>query len=119
MMGPPLVVLGSGLEQWGRQLLLLGRSFATAASLAIKTVMGPPMVLLLVGMQAVAQFMLPIWQVGPMPSLLLKMKSCFAVAPGCLALVQLPCTSLFVAVCCHAVVLQLLLLCKLSCSLCM
>ncbi|KAL0054238.1 hypothetical protein WJX82_005935 [Trebouxia sp. C0006] len=63
VMGPPLVVLGSGLEQWGRQLLLLGRSFATAASLACKTVMGPPMVLLLAGMQAVAQFMLPIWQV--------------------------------------------------------
>lgn len=63
VLGPPLVVLGSGLEQWGRQLLLLGRSFATAASLAFKTVMGPPMVLLLVGMQAVAQFMLPIWQV--------------------------------------------------------
>jgi len=39
-MGPPLVLLGSGLEQWGRQLLLLGRSFATAASLAFKTVMG-------------------------------------------------------------------------------
>lgn len=81
-MGPPLIVLGSGLEQWGRQLLLLGRSFATAASLAFKTVMGPPMVLLLVGVQAVAQFMLPIWQVNPMPSLLLTMKSCFAVAPG-------------------------------------
>ncbi|KAL0032280.1 hypothetical protein WJX79_002214 [Trebouxia sp. C0005] len=63
VMGPPLVVLGSGLEQWGRQLLLLGRSFATAASLAFKTVTGPPLVLLLAGMQAVAQFMLPIWQV--------------------------------------------------------
>jgi len=69
VMGPPLVVLGSGLEQWGRQLLLLGRSFATAASLACKTVMGPPMVLLLAAMQAFAQFMLPIWQVGPMPCL--------------------------------------------------
>jgi hypothetical protein len=69
VMGPPLVVLGSGLEQWGRQLLLLGRSFATAASLACKTVMGPPMVLLLAGMQAVAQFMLPIWQVCLMPCL--------------------------------------------------
>ncbi|DBA96501.1 TPA: hypothetical protein ACH3X1_015380 [Trebouxia sp. C0004] len=63
LMGPPLVVLGSGLEQWGRQFLLLGRSCATAASLAFKTVMGPPMVLLIAGMQAVAQFMLPIWQV--------------------------------------------------------
>ncbi len=111
-MGPPLVVLGSGLEQWGRQLLLLGRSFATAASLAFKTVMGPPMVLLLAGVQAVAQFMLPIWQVRPMHCLLLTVKICLAVAPGFLAFATLAFgVSVFVAVCCHATVqvLQLLL----------
>ncbi len=120
MMGPPLVLLGSGLEQWGRQLLLLGRSFATAASLAFKTVMGPPMVLLVAGVQAVAQFMLPIWQVCPMPCLLLMMKSCFAVAPGCLALAQLArgslCLLLFAVIqlwnccsCCWRLTLQAIL----------
>ena len=62
-MGPPLVSLGSGLEQWGCQLLLLGRSSATAAGLAFKAVMGPPMVLLLAVMQAVGHFLLPVWQV--------------------------------------------------------
>ncbi len=105
-MGPPLVVLGSGLEQWGRQLMLLGCSFATAASLACKTVMGPPMVLLLAGVQAFAQFMLPIWQVGPMLCLLLI--SCLALALGFLALAP---QASGVAVCCHATVqaLQLLL----------
>lgn len=63
MLGPPLATLGSGLEQWGGQLRLLYRSSATAASLAFKAVMGPPMLLLVAVMQAVGHFMQPIWQV--------------------------------------------------------
>ena len=63
MMGPHLAMLGSGLEQWGGQLRLLCVSFATAVNLALKAVMGPPMVLLVAVMQAVRDFMLPIWQV--------------------------------------------------------
>ena len=64
MLGPHLVVLGSGLEQWGTQMLQLGRSLATALSLAGKAVMGPPLQFMLAVMQALGQLMLPVWQVS-------------------------------------------------------
>ena len=63
VMGPPLVTVGSGLEQWGSQLLLLGHNFTTAAGLAFKAVAGPPLAVLLTVVQAVGHFMLPVWQV--------------------------------------------------------
>lgn len=62
VMGPPLVSLGSGLGQWGRQVLLLGRSCATAGGLAVKAVMGPPMTAFLAALKAVGHFMHPLWQ---------------------------------------------------------
>ena len=58
-MGPPLVSLGSGVGQWGRQLLMLGHTCATAGGLAVKAFMGPPMT----AIKAVGHFMLPLWQV--------------------------------------------------------
>ena len=64
MLGPHLVILGSGLEQWGSQMLHLGRSLATALRLACKAVVGPPMQFMLAVMQALGQLMLPVWQVS-------------------------------------------------------
>ena len=63
VMGPPLVTLGSGLGQWAQQLVLWGRTCATAGSLAVRTVLGPPMTACVAAIKAVAQFMLPLWQV--------------------------------------------------------
>lgn len=63
-MGPPLVSLGSEVGQWGRQLLLLGRSCATAGALGVTAIMGPPTTAFITAVKAVGHFMLPLWQVG-------------------------------------------------------
>ena len=64
MVGPHLVILASGLQQWGSQLVRLGSGLATALRLTFKAVMGPPMQLLLAIAQAVGHFLLPLWQVS-------------------------------------------------------
>lgn len=66
MVGPPLVSLGSGLEQWGRELLLLLRACAMAGGLTLKAVMGPPMTACIAAVTAVGHFLLPLWQVCDM-----------------------------------------------------
>ncbi|KAL3156757.1 hypothetical protein ABBQ38_001032 [Trebouxia sp. C0009 RCD-2024] len=63
VVGPPLVSLGSGLEQWGRELLLLLRACAMAGGLTLKAVMGPPMTACIAAVTAVGHFLLPLWQV--------------------------------------------------------
>ena len=67
LLTPALVALGSGLEQWGGHLGRLGRSCAMAGGLAVSTIMGPPLALLTTLLQAVAQLMLPVWEVHPGP----------------------------------------------------
>ena len=64
VLGPPLVSLGSSLGQSGRQVLLLGRSCASAGGLAVKAIMGPPMAACIAAIKTIAHFMLPLWQVS-------------------------------------------------------